>query len=201
MEKRKSDNITNLELYDLLLEIQQTVSDIAAKLVIFDSRIEVIEDQLVKKARDKYSYLNETVDAIQTLMSENGGFPVSRDALASSMALSDSTVYVHCEKLVKLGKVNKFYGRDLALEPAKAVYYAVPVSLYDMDTLEQVVHLSARKIALALVEAQPLTEKDFIAARALTEDELKEGLTYLLNRGLIKKTTNQDGLVEFSITQ
>ncbi|MFX0060966.1 MAG: hypothetical protein ACFFC7_02130 [Candidatus Hermodarchaeota archaeon] len=201
MSKSEKADVPSVDAMKLLLGLQKSMDIVLKSLDTLNVRVEAIEKQIMQDAEPKEDYLKQTVDAIESLIEEKDGIPLSKTELATFMGLSESTIYFRCEKLVETKQITKFYGRDLGFEPAKSVFYAIPRTLYDLQSVESITNELARKVALALLQSQPLGKKDFLMAETLSEDELEEGITYLLNRGLIARKSKADGSIFYLITQ
>ncbi|MFX1250891.1 MAG: hypothetical protein ACFFCZ_04670 [Promethearchaeota archaeon] len=199
MSKSEKVNLSSFEAMKLLLELRESIDVVIKSLDALNARVETIEKQILQDAEPKEDYLRQTVDAIERLIEENNGIPLSKTELATFMGLSESTIYFRCEKLVETRQITKFYGRDLGFEPAKSVFYAIPRTLYDLQSVESITNELARKVALALLQSQPLSKKDFLTTGTLSENELEEGITYLLNRGLIARKSKADGSIFYLI--
>ncbi len=201
MSNSEKADLSSVDAVKLLLELRASMDTVMKSLDTLNNRVEAIKKQIMQDAEPKEDYLKQTFDAIERLVEEKDGVPLSKTELATFMGLSESTIYFRCEKLVEIRQITKFYGRDLGFEPAKSVFYAIPRTLYDLQSVESIANELARKVALALLQSQPLSKKDFLTAGSLNENELEEGITYLLNRGLIARKSKTDGSIFYLIPQ
>lgn len=204
MQSKTNTEITVIDVMKTLEEIRLEISQLNKMIENVSSRLEFVTDLLQPDEESELiEYLQQTMDAINKLDEINHGMPISRIDLAEELDIHHNTAYVRAEKLVQKKKLQKFYGRELGFtrfEEKKAVYYTLPRTLYDTNFLEWLSkeNRAAHMIGVTLLQQQPLTEQTLLQSNNLSEFEIKSGLLYLLNRGLIIRET-KDNMFQYRI--
>jgi len=185
-------------LYETLLELKKDISLLNEKVEEVSSRLDELTSMIRPEEETEIgNHLQETVKAINLLDKKNKGIPISRNDLAQALNLHPNTAYVRAENLVKKGRILKYFGRELGkdrFEEKKAVFYSPVRSLYNPKFINQLESDDkvAYSISLTLLQDQPISEQELLGTGKLTESVLKEGLVFLLSRGLIIQETTAD---------
>jgi hypothetical protein len=181
-----------------LSEIKEGIVNINAKIDELISRMDTLTKLLLPEDKPELvKHLQDTMSAILKLDENTKGFPISRNELAVELEIHSNTAYIRAEKLVKRKKLAKFYGRELGFErfeEKKAVFYTIPRTLYDQKFRARLEKWNkpAFNIAITLLQQQPLSEQMLNETGNLPSKELKEGINFLLNRGLITKDKKEE---------
>ena len=193
MKSSESKNIAEKEIYELLRSVIEEISKLSEKIEGISSRLDTLSGQIIPEKKSELGgHLQETVEAMSKLDSENNGLPISRTDLAKELDIHPNTAYIRAEKLVQKKMIIKYYGRELGkdrFEEKKAVFYSIFNTLYNRTFLEELENnnKSAYLIAVTLLQHQPLTETELLETSKSDELEIRSGIKYLLNRGLIIK--------------
>ena len=199
--------ITEINGKDIMITMEEIKSEILKlnkKLEDVTSRLDVITDLLLPEEESELvEYLQQTMAAVVSLDRKNDGIPISRQSLADELDIHQNTAYIRFEKLVKMKKLQKFYGRELGrkqFKEKKAVYYGIFRTLYDLSYLEELEKRNefAHRIARTLQQQQPLSEKKLFENSSISKTEIQNGFNYLLARGLIIREKSKD-LVQYRI--
>ena len=186
--------ITEINEKDIMITLEEIKSEILQlnkKLEEVTSRLDVITDLLLPEEESELvEYLQQTVAAVVSLDRKNDGIPISRQSLAEELDIHPNTAYIRAEKLVKMKKLHKFYGREIGREvfkEKKAVYYSLFRTLYNRSYLEELEKKNdlAYRIAVTLLQQQPLSEQELLENSSISKTEIKKGFKFLLERGLI----------------
>lgn len=195
----KESNIMNT-----LEEIKSEILQLSKKLESVTSRLDIITDLLLpEEETELVEYLQQTVNAVISQDRKKDGFPISRHDLAGELDIHPNTAYIRAEKLVKMKKLLKFYGRELGkkkFKEKKAVYYSLYRTLYNRKFLEELEAKNdlAYRIAISLLQQQPLSKQELEENSSITKEEINDGFNYLLGRGLIIQEVKQ-GIAQYRI--
>jgi predicted transcriptional regulator len=198
MQTSLISEITEKNLMITLEEIKFEILQLNKKLEGVTTRLDIITDLLLPEEESELvEYLQQTMNAVISQDKKKNGIPISRHDLAEELDIHVNTAYIRLEKLVKMKKLNKFYGRELGRiesKEKKAVFYGLFRTLYNRTYLEELEKKNdiAYRIAVSLLQEQPLSEKELVGNSSITKTEIEEGFNYLLNRGLIIQEVKQE---------
>ena len=198
--------ITEKNTMNTLEEIKSEIFQLNKKLEDVTSRLDIITDLLLpEKESELGESLQQTIDAVVSLDRKKEGVPISRYDLAEHCNIHPNTAYIRAEKLVKMKKLFKFYGRELgrkSTKEKKAVYYNLFRTLYNRSYLEELETKNdlAYRIAVTLLQQQPLSEQELLENSSIAKTEIKNGFNYLLGRGLITSEVKED-VVQYRIRE
>ena len=190
--------ITEKNLMNTLEDIKSEILQLNKKLEGVTSRLDIITDLLLPEEESELvEYLQQTINAVISQDHKKYNMPISRYDLAGELDIHPNTAYIRAEKLVKMKKLQKFYGRELGkkkFKEKKAVYYTLFRTLYNRKILEELEKKNdfAYRIAVTLLQQQPLSEKELLENSSISKTEIEEGFNYLLGRGLIIQEVNKD---------
>ena len=198
MNSGKNPTINNENKMISFRELKKDIFDISEKLDLLYERVNfLISILLLEEESELVKYLQETMDAVILLDRKKNGIPISRHDLAEELDIHPNTAYIRAEKLVKMKKLHKFYGRELGrimFKEKKAVYYGLFRTLYHRSYLEELEKKNdiAYRIAVTLLQQQPLSEQELFKDSSISRSEIKNGFRYLLDRGLILLDMKED---------
>jgi len=187
-----------------LEEIKTDIIQLKEKIDDVKSQLDILTDLLLPdRESELVEYLQQTMDAVISLDRKKDGIPISRYDLAKELDIHPNTAYIRAEKLVKMKKLHKFYGRELGrtkFKEKKAVYYGLFRTLYNRSYLEELEKKNdlAYRIAVTLLQQQPLSEEELFKNGSFSKSEIKDGINYLYSRGFIIQEM-KEGVIQYRI--